>query len=400
MALRYNLVTPSPATIQSLTGALVGLGGIQLGFDATNNFAVAAPSGLAICRGDGTCVAIDADADALIDVTPMVIPGVSPCVVRLPVQLESVRRGDLLVTSDSPFSALFVLKAPEGASRIRCLDPFSDEIVTYAPPRSGVLPMTWVVIAISPFSSLLCGERRHRETGSDRKRGEHDQGLRQLALAALLSQPSVNASATPPAGGGATIGTGPAGLSGLSGAWLLPLLLEGDFLGSRHDGGGGSRGLLFAVLISSLLSQSTSTPASGSTAPASALGQLAPLLMLSMLGRGRRDGDKEAGAAEEPEHRERGEGSLGTFGLLLASMFMQGQGSVPAAGAVNPPPVTAGVTGGLSANPGALLLAALAGFTGFSPRSRHDRDTDTTRQNDEEDDDDLDHDGDAEPPPA
>lgn len=393
MALQYNLVNPSPTPIQSLTGALVGLGGIQLGLDTTNNFVVAPPSGLAICRDDGTCVAIDADADALIDVTPMVIPGVSPCVVRLPVQLDAVRRGDLLITSDSPFSALFVLKAPDGATRIRCLDPLSDEIVTYAPARSGVLPMTWVVTAISPFSSLLCGERRHRERGGDREKGEGELGLRELALAVLLSQPSVNAGATQPAG--ATVATSPAGLPGLSTAWLLPLLLEGDFLGSRHDGGGGERGLLLALLISSLLSQSTATPASGSAVPASALGQLTPLLMLSMLGRDRRDGDEGARSERQPEHRESREGSLGAFGLLLASMLMQGQGLAPAAGGAAPSPVAAGATGAPSANTAAMLLAALAGFRGFRPRWQHDRGADTARQTGEEDDDDLDHDGDT-----
>jgi hypothetical protein len=109
------------------------LGCIQIGKDTTNNFAWSL-SGLAILRADGTYVAKDEDGEGLLDVTPLILAGVAPCVFRLPV--ETVGRGDLIVTSDCPFSVLFVLKVDDYAGRIRCLDPLCGEIVEYSRPAS------------------------------------------------------------------------------------------------------------------------------------------------------------------------------------------------------------------------------------------------------------------------
>ena len=85
-------------------------------------------------RADGTYTSLDAERDLLVDVSPLVIVGVDPCVIRLPVPAGTVRRGDLIIASDTPFSPLFVLGRE--LNRVLALDPLAGEVVTYAPPSS------------------------------------------------------------------------------------------------------------------------------------------------------------------------------------------------------------------------------------------------------------------------
>jgi hypothetical protein len=73
--------------------------------------------------------------DQLVDVTPMVLAGVDPMVVRLPVRLSRLGRGKLIIVSDAPFSPLFVLKTPD-ANRVSALDPIRNQFVDFVPIRS------------------------------------------------------------------------------------------------------------------------------------------------------------------------------------------------------------------------------------------------------------------------
>jgi hypothetical protein len=108
------------------------LGPVQFGWDASNNFARTL-NGLAILRPDGRYIARDEEQQGLLDVTPLILTGVPPYVLRLPV--SSVDAGDLIVVSDCPFSVLYVLETyEEFPGRIRGLDPLCGTIVDYSQP--------------------------------------------------------------------------------------------------------------------------------------------------------------------------------------------------------------------------------------------------------------------------
>jgi len=132
---------PSPMTKIGSTASPFGgsssmssiLGGVAVGRDLTGSFALSA-YGTAVRRSDQTYVAIDADRDTLIDVTQFILGGLDPCVVRLPIPIGMLRRGDLLVASDSPFSAYYVLKLEEDNS-ILALDAMARTDRALCPSR-------------------------------------------------------------------------------------------------------------------------------------------------------------------------------------------------------------------------------------------------------------------------
>lgn len=151
--LRYD-IGPGPTTAaasSSLLGfdVLTTLGGVALGRDLTGNFGFTL-NGVAVLRPNGTWVALDAEGDALVDVTPLVLPGMDPLVFRMPSNLDQLRRGDRLIVSDAPFSPLFVLHPFErGDAGIQVLDPLTGWLSGYLPARN--LFLNFVVLAVSPF---------------------------------------------------------------------------------------------------------------------------------------------------------------------------------------------------------------------------------------------------------
>jgi hypothetical protein len=153
MSLSYVGVPPVAQSSGGFPSLQALLGTIQLGWDTSNNFALSL-RGLAILRPDGTYVARDRDVDSLHDVTPLVLPGVNPWVLRLPV--ARVRPGFLLVTSDVPFSLVYVIEA-EGRrqERIEGLDPISGEFVEYCRPVS--LFFNYFVRVVSLFEAVVEG---------------------------------------------------------------------------------------------------------------------------------------------------------------------------------------------------------------------------------------------------
>ncbi len=150
MTLQYNPgpVGPPPAT---------NVGTIQIGRDSSGNFALSA-AGLAVRRPDGSYVALDSDEGALVDVTPLVMVGVDPCVLRIPVPADAVRRGDLVVASDDPFSPLFVLERVFDAlpNQIMALDPMAGQLVTFVPPANLVFDV--FVVAASLYDIFASGD--------------------------------------------------------------------------------------------------------------------------------------------------------------------------------------------------------------------------------------------------
>jgi hypothetical protein len=123
------------------TGAdLSSLLGLRIGKDTTGNFVLTA-AGLAVMGRDGRYFSAEfyEGRPRLLDVTAMVLP-VDPGVFRLPVR--SVNRGDLILISDSPFTAMFVMEAGGRNSPTIGLDATCNELITYYPPDNlfaGVL---------------------------------------------------------------------------------------------------------------------------------------------------------------------------------------------------------------------------------------------------------------------
>jgi hypothetical protein len=101
----------------------------------------------------------------LIDVTCLTI-GADPYVFRIPVSVEDVEAGDLLVRSDSPLSLLFVERPPRDG-RIQGIDPRSDEAVEILIPDKSLDIPTLLVRVVSLFGGLdgIFGEGEEEEEG-------------------------------------------------------------------------------------------------------------------------------------------------------------------------------------------------------------------------------------------
>jgi hypothetical protein len=128
--------------------------GAQVGKDESSNFALSF-NGLAVRTPDNRFVVpqlSDDGAVKLIDVTCLTIAA-DPYVFRIPVSVDDVEPGHLLVRSDSPFSLLFVEKNL-GGSRIQGIDPRSDEAVEILVPDKSLAVPTMLVRVVSLFDRL------------------------------------------------------------------------------------------------------------------------------------------------------------------------------------------------------------------------------------------------------
>jgi hypothetical protein len=123
-------------------------GGVALGRDLSGSFAFSL-YGLAVGRPDGTWVTLADGEDTLLDVTPLVLAGVDPWVFRLPVAPNTLRRGDLILAADTPFSPLFLLGTPPPNQPILALDPIARQVVQFATPRNLFVDFEFVVQAVS-----------------------------------------------------------------------------------------------------------------------------------------------------------------------------------------------------------------------------------------------------------
>lgn len=227
--------------------------GVDIGRDCTGNFALGANGGLAVRTPDDKFVVPSIDAFgnlSILDSTCLLLTGVDPCVFRLPVL--AVEPGDLIVTSDSPFSALLVVDV--GQESIIGIAPGTQQRIEYIPPSNVFGPRFFVRVfsianlfgggggggllggGINPLLLLLCcGGCGSGGVGG----GGKDNGL---LTALLLSQ-----------AGGASFGGQGGGLFAAQGnaggaANFLPLLA----LLGRGGGGGDLNPLLLLALSGGL----------------------------------------------------------------------------------------------------------------------------------------------------
>jgi len=137
--------------------------GPQIGKDTSANFALSF-DGLAIRTLDNRFVVpqLDAGRVKLIDVTCLTIAA-DPLVFRVPVTIDAVQPGDILVRSDSPFS-LLVVETPPADNRIVGIDPRTDETVEILiADRTLDIPTLLVRIV-----SLFQGIEAYGDAGEDR----------------------------------------------------------------------------------------------------------------------------------------------------------------------------------------------------------------------------------------
>ena len=167
----------SPGSYQGLPGLFP----IQIGSDTSGTFAMSF-YGLAVIRPDGRAV-VHVEGE-LLDVTLFLLSGINPGAYRIPA--PTVYRGDLIVTSDSPLSLLYVLERTE--TGVRGLDPFTGNIVHYTALLSPFLD--YFVRVQSVFGLLFAetsGLEEEAEEGERRDRGDRFPSLL-LPLLLLSSQ--------------------------------------------------------------------------------------------------------------------------------------------------------------------------------------------------------------------
>lgn len=123
------------------------LSGVALGKDTSGNFK---PSikGLAVRRPDGKFVVHD--GQQMLDVSDLTLDGADNFIYRLPMQ--SVKQGDVIITSDSPFSVLFVQDVSDNG-KLSGLDPHTNTVVEYIPP-ANLLNIHFFVKVVSLLDGL------------------------------------------------------------------------------------------------------------------------------------------------------------------------------------------------------------------------------------------------------
>jgi hypothetical protein len=166
---RYNPGPYHQSTFTATAGSPQGLPNlfpVQIGNDVTGVFAMSL-YGLAVIRPDSRLV-VHREGD-LLDVTAFLLPGVDPGVFRIPV--PEVFPGELIVTSDSPLSLLYVLERTEAG--VRGLDPFTGNIVRYIAPLN---PFFNYFVRLQSLFGLLFAETGEieEEIGEDERRDRDD----------------------------------------------------------------------------------------------------------------------------------------------------------------------------------------------------------------------------------
>jgi hypothetical protein len=122
--------------------------GVEIGRDKSGNFALGL-NGLAVRTPDDRFVVpyLDGGIARLVDASCLLFSGLDPYVFRFPVL--AVEPGDLIVTADSPFSALFVVEAH--GDFVRGVVPGTQQLVRYVPP-SNIFGQSFFVKVFSIFN--------------------------------------------------------------------------------------------------------------------------------------------------------------------------------------------------------------------------------------------------------
>jgi len=124
-------------------------GGVSIGKD-TSGYVIPSVKGLAVKVSEDRYVA--RENNQLVDVGGFIIDGGGKYVYRIPVRRDQVAAGDLLITSQDPFRALFV-DAVEEDGTISGVDPSASVKVEYIRP-DNLFNVKFFVKAISLIDGL------------------------------------------------------------------------------------------------------------------------------------------------------------------------------------------------------------------------------------------------------
>jgi hypothetical protein len=124
------------------------LGGIAIGKDSSGNFR---PSlkGLAVRIEKNRFVGLD--DGQLLDVTPLTFDNADDIVYRMPI--KEPKKGDLIVISDSPLRALFVLEMLDNG-HLKGLHPINSAFINYA-PTANLLNIKFYVKVVSLVDAMV-----------------------------------------------------------------------------------------------------------------------------------------------------------------------------------------------------------------------------------------------------
>ena len=121
-------------------------GGVMIGKE-TSDWIKLSFQGQPAVRSSADGRFVSSDGVQLFDVTGLTLEGSQEYLFRFPVNTGDLRRGDLVVTSDNPFHALFVNAVrPDG--RISGLDPQTSTFVDYVPPANPLFRNGQFLIAV------------------------------------------------------------------------------------------------------------------------------------------------------------------------------------------------------------------------------------------------------------
>jgi len=224
-------------------------GGVNIGKDTSGNLK---PSftGLAVRDWGGRFISMDSKNETLVDNINFVIGGNESYVYRIPV--KDVNKGDVIIKSDNPFDALFVLEENNG--QITGLNPLTKNRDTYTPPRNLLIQgAQFFIKAVSLVDAIGGGG-----------------GGQDLLSLILLSDGAATAS------NGATTATGDTGISSLTSLIILQALsgkavdinkLLPFLLLSQSPGNGAGELLALQGLGIGLIGPNPATPGTGTASP-------------------------------------------------------------------------------------------------------------------------------------
>jgi hypothetical protein len=149
---------PAPEQISSYLSSVLGT---EVSLDTSGNFALST-RGLAVRTSDGRFVAKECSSDRLADVTNQLVPGIDHFVFRT--RVETLRRGDLIIVLDDPFSARYVLARERGGQTI-FLDPDCGDVTELIPDH--VMFPDAFVRAVSLFDIFQDLESRNSDFAGD-----------------------------------------------------------------------------------------------------------------------------------------------------------------------------------------------------------------------------------------
>lgn len=179
------------------------LGGVTIGPDNTNfAFAFQGLHNLAVRRGDGRYFVGEPHQEQsgtgpirLRDVTCFVSPALNDFICRVPLSVKRVKHGDIIITSDTPFNAMFVEEVREEEGALVGPEICSFNRVDHRPARLAIGDSQLVVKATSILDAL--GGRHHSGRTHDRD-GGIDFELLPLLLSACGSQTYQSGASSPP----------------------------------------------------------------------------------------------------------------------------------------------------------------------------------------------------------